>query len=49
MREVDVGDGKALLVRENGEFHAIGAKCTHFGAPLAKGESNLYGISLIVI
>ena len=37
MREVDVGEGKALLVREGSEFHALGAKCTHYGAPLVKG------------
>jgi len=37
MREVAVGDGKVLLVKEAGAFHAIGAKCTHFGAPLSKG------------
>lgn len=37
MREVDVGEGKALLVKENGQFYAIGNKCTHYGAPLAKG------------
>ena len=40
MREVDVGEGKALLVKENGEFYAVGSKCTHYGAPLAKGESH---------
>ena len=37
MREVELGDSKALLVRQNGEFSAIGHKCTHYGAPLAKG------------
>ena len=37
MREVDIGDSKALLVRQNGEFSAIGHKCTHYGAPLVKG------------
>ncbi|XP_041457152.1 apoptosis-inducing factor 3-like isoform X2 [Lytechinus variegatus] len=37
MREVDVGKGKALLVKELGEFSAIGHKCTHYGAPLVKG------------
>ncbi|XP_076107886.1 apoptosis-inducing factor 3-like isoform X2 [Mytilus galloprovincialis] len=40
MREVDVGEGKALLVKENGQFYAIGNKCTHYGAPLAKGALN---------
>lgn len=37
MKEVDIGDSKALLVRQNGEFTAIGHKCTHYGAPLVKG------------
>lgn len=37
MREVDIGDSKALLVNQNGQFHAIGHKCTHYGAPLVKG------------
>lgn len=37
MREVEIGDSKVLLVRQNGEFSAIGHKCTHYGAPLVKG------------
>ena len=37
MREVDIGDFKALLVRQDGEFSAVGPKCTHYGAPLVKG------------
>lgn len=38
MREVEIGEGKALLVKEKGQFHAVGAKCTHYGAPLVKGN-----------
>jgi len=34
---VDVGEGKALLVREQGQYYAVGHKCTHYGAPLASG------------
>lgn len=34
---MDIGDGKALLVHQNGQFSALGHKCTHYGAPLAKG------------
>ncbi|XP_063171705.1 apoptosis-inducing factor 3 [Candoia aspera] len=37
MREVDLGCGKALLVKENGDFYAMGHKCPHYGAPLVKG------------
>ena len=38
MKEVDLGSKKALLVKENGKFSAIGNKCTHYGAPLIKGH-----------
>lgn len=40
MKEVEFesGLGKALLVRDKGEFSAIGPKCSHFGAPLIKGS-----------
>ncbi|KYO36967.1 apoptosis-inducing factor 3 isoform B [Alligator mississippiensis] len=37
MREVDLGCGKALLIKENGEYYAMGHKCPHYGAPLVKG------------
>ncbi|KAJ8263684.1 hypothetical protein COCON_G00161410 [Conger conger] len=37
MREVDLGAGRALLIKEHGEFCAIGHKCPHYGAPLVKG------------
>lgn len=39
MREVDLGCGKALLIKEGGEFYAMGHKCPHYGAPLVKGQS----------
>lgn len=29
--------GKVLLVNTGGKIQALGAKCTHYGAPLAKG------------
>lgn len=38
MREVDLGAGRALLIKEHGEFFAMGHKCPHYGAPLVKGE-----------
>lgn len=38
MREVELGWGKVLLLKDNGEFHALGHKCPHYGAPLVKGE-----------
>ncbi|CAG08543.1 unnamed protein product, partial [Tetraodon nigroviridis] len=37
MREVDLGSGRALLIKQRGEFSAIGHKCPHYGAPLVKG------------
>ncbi|XP_061762441.1 apoptosis-inducing factor 3 isoform X2 [Nerophis ophidion] len=37
MREVDLGSGRALLIKEHGEFSALGHKCPHYGAPLVKG------------
>ncbi|MBN3283624.1 CLD22 protein, partial [Polyodon spathula] len=40
MREVDVGGGKALLIKEHGEYSAISHKCPHYGAPLVKGKWN---------
>ncbi|KJZ72695.1 hypothetical protein HIM_07887 [Hirsutella minnesotensis 3608] len=39
-REVEVEgikDAKVLLVNAGGKVQALGAKCTHYGAPLAKG------------
>uniref|UniRef100_A0A672RI15 Apoptosis-inducing factor 3-like n=1 Tax=Sinocyclocheilus grahami TaxID=75366 RepID=A0A672RI15_SINGR len=37
MKEVEVDLNKILLVRNNGEFTAVGGLCTHYGAPLIKG------------
>lgn len=31
-----------MLVKDNGEFHALGHKCPHYGAPLVKGELSRY-------
>lgn len=39
MREVDLGSGRALLIKEHGEFSAMGHKCPHYGAPLVKGKT----------
>lgn len=39
MKVFDFGEKyKILLVKENNEYFAIGTKCSHYGAPLAKGE-----------
>lgn len=37
LQQVSVGETKVLLARLNGEFHAVGAFCTHYQAPLAQG------------
>lgn len=37
MKEVEVDDLKILLTRLDGEFHAIGGECAHYGGPLAEG------------
>ena len=37
MKEVSVGDTKVLLTRVGDACHAIGAHCTHYGAPLVDG------------
>ena len=33
-----VGDDAVLLVRLDDGVHAVGAHCTHYGAPLAEGR-----------
>ncbi|XP_067221820.1 apoptosis inducing factor mitochondria associated 4 isoform X1 [Chanodichthys erythropterus] len=37
MKQVEVDQHKILLVRNKGEFVAVGGLCTHYGAPLIKG------------
>jgi NADPH-dependent 2,4-dienoyl-CoA reductase/sulfur reductase-like enzyme/nitrite reductase/ring-hydroxylating ferredoxin subunit len=38
MKEVSLGEGKVLLCRDaEGEFSAVGSKCTHYAAPLKNG------------
>jgi len=38
IKEIEVGEsGKILLIKEGDEYHAIGNKCTHYGAPLKSG------------
>ena len=41
MRELKVGDDKrdkVLVSKVHGKIHAIGAYCSHFGAPLVNGQ-----------
>lgn len=37
MKVFEAGEKEVLLVKENGKVYAMGAKCTHFGAPLNSG------------
>ena len=37
MKEVSAGGTKILLARVRDKYHAVGAHCTHYGAPLAEG------------
>ncbi|XP_049879304.1 apoptosis-inducing factor 3 [Pectinophora gossypiella] len=38
MKVFDIGeDGKVLVVKQKGQFNAVGTKCTHYGAPLVNG------------
>lgn len=45
MQQFSVADRNILLVRTDGEFSALAATCSHYGAPLAKGvlhEGRIY-------
>ncbi|MCC6327853.1 MAG: FAD-dependent oxidoreductase [Acidobacteria bacterium] len=37
MKEISIGETPILLTRVNGKCNAIGARCTHYGAPLVDG------------
>ncbi|MBI2503071.1 MAG: FAD-dependent oxidoreductase [Candidatus Latescibacteria bacterium] len=37
MKQVSVEGTEVLLARVGGQYHAVGAHCTHYGAPLATG------------
>ena len=37
MKQVAAGGTDILLARVNGKYHAVGATCPHYGAPLAEG------------
>uniref|UniRef100_UPI0037E7B826 apoptosis inducing factor mitochondria associated 4 n=1 Tax=Semicossyphus pulcher TaxID=241346 RepID=UPI0037E7B826 len=37
MKEVTVGEQNVLLVRTQGQYSAVGSKCSHYNAPLVKG------------
>jgi NADPH-dependent 2,4-dienoyl-CoA reductase/sulfur reductase-like enzyme/nitrite reductase/ring-hydroxylating ferredoxin subunit len=37
MKQVSVNETEILLARVGGKYHAVGAHCTHYGAPLVEG------------
>ena len=37
MKEIDLGERSILLARVDGQYYALGAHCSHYGGPLAKG------------
>lgn len=45
MKQVKAGETELLLVRLGDQFYALGARCTHYGAPLATGA--LHGERII--
>ncbi len=40
MKKVECGEKEILLVKLDGEFHALGPECSHYGAPLEEGVLN---------
>ncbi len=40
MKQLSVNGTDILLARVNGNYHAVGAYCTHYGAPLVDGVLN---------
>ena len=40
MKQVSAAGKEILLARVGGTFHAVGATCTHYGAPLVEGVLN---------
>lgn len=40
MKQVSVNGAEILVARVNGKYHAVGAFCTHYGAPLVDGVLN---------
>jgi len=45
MKQLSVNGTDILLARVDGKFHAVGAHCTHYGAPLVEGV--LHGERLV--
>ena len=48
LTHAELGDGGVLLFRTGGEVFAVGARCTHAGMPLARGQVKVSGSDAVV-
>lgn len=48
LHRVEVKGQPVLVTRQNGRLHAIGARCSHYGAPMEQGEVTEAGTPCVV-
>lgn len=49
LKECKVDGQNVLLVKHKGDVHAIGARCTHLGAPLKNGVGLLLSLLCVAV